>query len=176
LTTMIRIADDDVAISSFLCVSCTEQLGSKVYPPPLVHSSEEGGSCVKVIDVCEEMCGAQYTITRLNRNAEFVMTGVIPQARTRFLPPLNPPLVTRSMITGWIAGWMALDLRRDPNHAHTRAQGLLLVLELLRLGHQEKMIESALRAIQHVHLRRTARYLAESVKLVRRRATKNLNF
>ena len=67
LISIVRIADDDIAMSSILCVACTAKLGAQVYPAPLVHSSEEGGTCVKVIDVCVEMCGARYTITGLNR-------------------------------------------------------------------------------------------------------------
>ncbi len=53
-----------------------------------------------------------------------------------------------------------MDFQREPNLAHCRAQGLLMCFELLRLGHGAKLVEVALRSVQHPDLRNTARYLA----------------
>ena len=161
---MVRIADDDIAISSVLCKSCVAKIGSAVYPPPLKHASEQEGTVVCAVDIALELNGPLYKITRLNRNAEFCVTGVVRQARTRFLPALKPPLVCRNTRVGWLAGSLALGFQREPSVSHCRCQGLLACAELIHLKHTPKEIESALRSIQHPHLRSTALYLASVMK------------
>lgn len=90
----VRIADDDLTCSSVLCPTCTGAVGSKIYPPPLIHGCEEAGCHARVIDIAIETWGPVFRITRLNRNAQFPL-GCAEQARTRYLPPLRAPLVTR---------------------------------------------------------------------------------
>lgn len=124
-----------------------------------------------MIDVAVEMRGPLYRVTRLSRNAEAAMCGVLDQARVRYLPPLKAPLVTRRTRTAWPAGALALDHQRGPSAAHCRAMGLLLCLELLRLRHKPRDPGAALRAIQHPQLRNVARYLADVLRWVERRAT-----
>ncbi len=55
---MIRIAADDIAISSVHCGKCLAKKGARVYPAPLVHASNECGAKVHVIDVLVEIVGA----------------------------------------------------------------------------------------------------------------------
>ena len=165
---MTRIADDDVAVSSVLCGRCVGKMGSAVYPPPLKHSSEEEGVRVKAVDILLEVIGPIFKITRLNRNANFCLTGLVWQARTRFLPPLRPPLVCRSVRTGWLAGALALTNQRENSVAHVRSQGLLTCLELMRLGHTARDQEVALRCIQHSRIRSTAQYLALVMRELKR--------
>ena len=165
---MTRIADDDVAVSSVLCRHCVARMGSAVYPPPLKHSSEEDGTLITAVDVALELNGVCYKITRLNRNDAFCVTGTMRQARTRFLPPLRPPLVTLSPRVGWLAGSLALDHQRNPSPSHCKLQGMLAVLELVRLGHSFSQLEVALRAIQRVKLKATARFLALLPRQLRR--------
>ena len=168
---MTRIADDDAAVSSVLCKNCVAGMGSAVYPPPLKHSSEASGTQVAVVDILLELRGPLFKITRLNKNAQFCIAGQASQARTRYLPPLNPPLVTRAVRTGWISGALALDFQREPDIAHCRCQGILMCLELLRLGHSAKDLETALRGVQHPQLKATAQYLALLMRWLKRNPT-----
>ena len=170
LATMVRIADDDAAISSVLCSECVSKLGSSVYPAPLQHSSEEAGTTISVVDIALEFSGPLYRITRLNKNDGHCLTGVVRQARTRYLPPLRPPLVTLSSRVSWLAGALALDHQREPSPGHCRAQGLLGLLELVRLGHSFTDLECALRSFRHPRLCETTKYLALVMRWMRRRA------
>ena len=169
LAMMCRIADDDIALSSVLCPACVEKMGAQVYPEPLRHSSDPAGTEIQVVDVVIELTGPIFKITRLNKNSNFCTTGVIPQARTRFLPPLGPSLVCRNTRVGWLAGALALDRQRNPLQAHCRGQGLMTCLELLYLGHSAAHLETALRSIQHSDLKSISRYLALVMRWLRRR-------
>ena len=71
LATMCRIADDDVALISVFCASCIEKMGAQVYPEPLKHSSDPGGTYVQAVDVAIELNGPVYKITRLNKNSKY---------------------------------------------------------------------------------------------------------
>ena len=53
---MMRIADDDIAISSVLCKNCVAKMGSAVYPPPLKHSSEQEGTIVCAESTGKRLC------------------------------------------------------------------------------------------------------------------------
>ena len=164
----IRIADDDLGVSSVHCPRCLEKKGEATYPPPLRHGSEGAGTTVTVIDVAIETRGMMWTITRLNRNAKFVVGGVPTQARTRFLPPYRPPFVTTAQRTAWISGSLALDAQRHRSVPHQRTQGLLLCFELLRMQHTPKQIDASLRAIQHPFLADTARFLGLCMRIIAR--------
>ena len=114
---VVRIADDDYVASSVHCPKCVAQKLSAVYTAPLLHKSEQEGPAVNVTDVCIEVAGAHCKITRLNKNMSYIL-GLPKQLRTRYLPPLRPPLVTRVSLVGWLSGSLSLDRRREPNLAH----------------------------------------------------------
>lgn len=168
LVAPIRIADDDFTISTVHCPVCTSRLLSRVYPPPLLHGAEEWGTRARVIDTGVEVRGAQYSVVRLNRNMDYICGGVPDQLRTRYLPPLPPPILTRKLMSSWIAGSMALDRARNTHPAHMCAQGLTLCGELLRLSHSPRTVSRALRAVRHPHLRQVAHFTARILSVFER--------
>ena len=164
----VRIADDDFTATTILCPHCAAKHGSVVYPAPLVHSAEEIGTLLKVIDIAIEIRGWEFRITRLNKNVDFIM-GATTQARTRFLPPAPPPCgPTYNMMRGWIAGSLALDARRNGATEHRYGQALLTVFELLRLGHNPLAVSRALRGVRHPQLRDVSLHAAKVMLVLHR--------
>ena len=159
LVVVIRIADDDVALSSVLCGECLSRKPGVVYPPPLRHAAEEWGTRFPIIDVGIEINGATFSIVRQSKNSTFSCGGVPDQLRVRYLPPLGAPLVTRKLMVSWITGSLALDWSRNPHPAHVTCLGLQLITELRLLGHSFAHLLRALRSVRHYRLRQIALFL-----------------
>ena len=164
----VRIADDDVTISTLHCCECTGKKPSRVYIPPLRHNCESSGTRVGVIDVAIEVRGFSWSIVRLNKNADLALGGLAYQPRVRYLPPLPPPLVSRKNLSRWMSGALALDYSRNPAQPHCCAMGLLMCAEFLQLGYTFAQVARALRAVKTPKTSATARFLAEITRVFAR--------
>lgn len=164
----VRIADDDIAMSAVHCATCLARLGGKPYPPPLKHGNEGAGSSVTVVDLAVDTEGLVMKVVRLNRNVKYIMGVVHNQTRVRYLPPLQAPIVTRRLRSSWIAGTLALDEARSGLYSHRVVQGLLTMLELLRLKHTPAQLIKALHCIRHPKHVELCRFLAQCLSVVKR--------
>lgn len=156
---VVRIEDGDVLASTIHCPCCAAQIGAAPYPSSLKHDSEEAGTAVSVIDIRVETHGFHWRAVRIDKQST---TGGLPeQIRTRYHPAYDYPLCSAKVRASWVVGALALGWQRQSAPAHCRAQGLLCVVELLRMGHSLAHLPVACRRIRHPRLRKTAQFVAE---------------